>query len=125
VQDVEAAVREHDAAAAGDVLVVGLNSDDSVRRLKGPDRPVNSAEDRAAVLGALASVDHVVVFDADTPADLLRIVRPDVYAKGGDYTEEMLREAPLVRELGGEVLLLDYVEDVSTTNLLERVRGAR
>jgi rfaE bifunctional protein nucleotidyltransferase chain/domain/rfaE bifunctional protein kinase chain/domain len=113
------------ARRLGDVLLVGVNSDESVRRLKGPDRPVNPVEDRVAVLGALASVDHVVVFDGDSPTDLLRTVRPDVYVKGGDYTEDMLKEAPLVRELGGEVRIVDYVEDRSTTALLDRVRGRR
>jgi D-beta-D-heptose 7-phosphate kinase / D-beta-D-heptose 1-phosphate adenosyltransferase len=113
------------ARALGDVLVVGLNSDSSVRRLKGPDRPVNPVEDRAAVLAELTCVDHIVVFDGDTPADLLRALRPDVYVKGGDYTEEMLPEAPLVRELGAELRIVDYVEDRSTTGLIERIRGSR
>ncbi|RJK95451.1 D-glycero-beta-D-manno-heptose 1-phosphate adenylyltransferase [Vallicoccus soli] len=113
------------ARRQGDVLVVGVNSDPSVRRLKGPDRPVNPAGDRVAVLAGLAAVDHVVEFDGDTPADLLRALRPDVYVKGGDYTEAMLEEAPLVRELGGEVRIVDYVEDRSTTGLLERVRALR
>ena len=113
------------ARAQGDVLFVAVNSDESVRRLKGPDRPVNSVEDRAAVLAGLSAVDHIVVFDGDTPADLLRLVRPEVYVKGGDYTPDMLDalpEAPLVRALGGEVRIVDYVEDRSTTGLLERVR---
>ncbi|RZS91530.1 rfaE bifunctional protein kinase chain/domain/rfaE bifunctional protein nucleotidyltransferase chain/domain [Motilibacter rhizosphaerae] len=110
------------ARRLGDVLLVGVNGDESVRRLKGPDRPVNPVADRVAVLQALSTVDHVVVFDGDSPTDLLRTVRPDVYVKGGDYTEDMLREAPLVRELGGEVRIVDWVEDRSTTALLERVR---
>lgn len=111
------------ARRCGDVLVVGVNSDASVRRLKGPDRPVNPVEDRVAVLCGLAAVDHVVVFDGDTPADVLELVRPEVYVKGGDYSPEMLPEAPLVRALGGEVVIVDYVEDRSTTLLLDRVRG--
>ncbi|MDP9396517.1 MAG: D-glycero-beta-D-manno-heptose 1-phosphate adenylyltransferase [Actinomycetota bacterium] len=114
------------AKALGDVLIVAVNSDESVRRLKGADRPVNPVEDRAAVLAALSAVDHLVVFDGDTPADLLRLARPDVYVKGGDYTEDMLDElpeAPLVRALGGEVRIVDYVEDRSTTGLLDRVRA--
>ncbi len=111
-----------EAGTLADVLVVGLNSDDSVRRLKGPDRPVNGVADRAAVLSALGAVDHLVVFDGDTPADLLEAVRPDVYVKGGDYTPEMLPEAPLVERLGGRVVVLGYVEDRSTTGLLQRIR---
>lgn len=112
------------AKASGDVLVVGLNSDDSVARLKGPGRPVNPVDDRAAVLGALSCVDHLAVFDGDTAADLLHVVRPDVYVKGGDYTPEMLPEAPLVERLGGQVRILAYHEDHSTTGVLARLRAA-
>jgi D-beta-D-heptose 7-phosphate kinase/D-beta-D-heptose 1-phosphate adenosyltransferase len=111
------------ARRLGDVLIVAVNSDDSVRRLKGPERPVNSVEDRAAVLAALACVDHVVVFEEDSPANLIALVRPDLYVKGGDYRPEMIPEAPLVRELGGEVLTLDYLPDRSTTKLIGRIRA--
>jgi D-beta-D-heptose 7-phosphate kinase/D-beta-D-heptose 1-phosphate adenosyltransferase len=111
------------AKALGDVLVVGLNSDASVRRLKGPERPLNPAEDRAAVLSGLSCVDHVVVFDADTSVELIDVVRPDVYVKGGDYTPEMLPEAPHVAALGGEVVILPYLEDRSTTGLVARIRA--
>ncbi|MCM3926530.1 D-glycero-beta-D-manno-heptose 1-phosphate adenylyltransferase, partial [Frankia sp. AiPs1] len=112
----------HAARRLGDVLVVAVNSDVGVRRLKGPDRPINGLADRLAVLTALAVVDHVAVFDDDTPARLLRALRPDVYVKGGDYTESMLAEAPLVRALGGEVRFVDYVADRSTSDLLGRIR---
>jgi rfaE bifunctional protein nucleotidyltransferase chain/domain len=111
------------ARRLGDVLIVAVNSDDSVRRLKGPERPVNPVEDRVAVLAALASVDHVVVFEEDNPANLIALVRPDLYVKGGDYRPEMIPEAPLVRELGGEVLTLDYLPDRSTTKLIGRIRA--
>lgn len=111
------------AKALGDVLVVGLNSDTSVRRLKGSDRPVNPAEDRAAVLSGLSCVDHVVVFEGDSPLDVLDVVRPEVYAKGGDYTTAMLPEAPHVRALGGEIVILPYLEDRSTTGILARIRA--
>ncbi|MDQ4019460.1 MAG: D-glycero-beta-D-manno-heptose 1-phosphate adenylyltransferase [Actinomycetota bacterium] len=110
------------AKALGDVLVVGLNSDEGVARLKGPGRPVNPLEDRAHVLAALSAVDHVVPFDEDTPIELVRALRPDVFVKGGDYTREMLPEAPVVEELGGTVHLLPYVEDRSTTGIIERIR---
>ncbi len=113
-----------EAAALGDVLVVGLNSDDSVRRLKGPRRPVNPAEDRAAVLAALAAVDHVAVFDDDTPLRLIEALRPDVYVKGGDYTVETLPEAPLMRRLGGEVRILRFLPGRSTSGIIERIRAA-
>jgi D-beta-D-heptose 7-phosphate kinase / D-beta-D-heptose 1-phosphate adenosyltransferase len=112
------------AKRLGDILVLALNSDDSVRRLKGADRPLNSADDRAAVLAALSCVDHLAVFDEDSPRRLLEVVRPDLYVKGGDYTPQMLPEAPLVEQLGGSVRILPYVEDRSTTSLLERIRAS-
>jgi D-beta-D-heptose 7-phosphate kinase/D-beta-D-heptose 1-phosphate adenosyltransferase len=111
------------AKALGDVLVVAVNSDASVRRLKGEERPINGLDDRLEVLEALSCVDHVVAFEEDTPADLIRIVRPDVYAKGGDYTPERLPEAPLVEALGGTVQILPYIEDRSTTGVIARVRA--
>lgn len=111
------------AAHLGDVLVVAVNADDSVRRLKGPDRPVNPVQDRVAVLAALSCVDHVVVFEEDSPSALIEAVRPDVYVKGGDYPPEMVPEAPLVRRLGGEVHTLGYVPDRSTSAIINRIRA--
>ncbi|WDZ86426.1 D-glycero-beta-D-manno-heptose 1-phosphate adenylyltransferase [Micromonospora cathayae] len=111
------------AAELGDLLIVAVNSDDSVRRLKGPDRPVNPVEDRSALLAALSCVDHVVVFEEDSPAVLIETVRPDVYVKGGDYPPEMVPEAPLVRRLGGQVRTLGYVPDRSTSAIIERIRA--
>ncbi|MGN9763589.1 D-glycero-beta-D-manno-heptose 1-phosphate adenylyltransferase [Micromonospora sp. SD12] len=111
------------ARALGDLLVVAVNSDGSVRRLKGPDRPVNPVEDRIALLAALACVDHVVVFEEDSPAELIETVRPDVYVKGGDYPPEMVPEAPLVRRLGGQVRTLGYVPDRSTSAIIDRIRA--
>jgi rfaE bifunctional protein nucleotidyltransferase chain/domain len=112
------------AKALGDVLVVGVNSDGSAARLKGPGRPVNPAADRAALLAALSCVDHVTVFGEDTPIELLRTLRPDVYAKGGDYSPDMLAETPVVRGYGGTVRILDYLADHSTTAVIDRIRGA-
>jgi rfaE bifunctional protein nucleotidyltransferase chain/domain/rfaE bifunctional protein kinase chain/domain len=111
------------ARTLGDVLVVAVNSDGSVSRLKGPGRPVNPVEDRVAVLAALSCVDYVTVFEEDTPERLLELIRPDLYVKGGDYTPAMLPETPIVERLGGRVRILDYVEDRSTTALLDRIRG--
>ncbi|MGW0480186.1 D-glycero-beta-D-manno-heptose 1-phosphate adenylyltransferase [Nonomuraea sp. NPDC003214] len=111
------------AAQLGDVLVVAVNSDASTARLKGPGRPINSCEDRMSVLAALGYVDYVTSFEEDTPERLLRMIRPDLYVKGGDYTAAMLPEAPLVRAMGGEVMVLDYVSDRSTTAIIERVRS--
>ncbi|WP_018639938.1 D-glycero-beta-D-manno-heptose 1-phosphate adenylyltransferase [Parafrankia elaeagni] len=113
------------ARALGDILIVGVNSDAGVRRLKGPERPVNALEDRLAVLTALTDIDHLVVFDEDTATGLITALRPDVYVKGGDYTEAMLPEAALVRAQGGQVRFVDYVPDHSTSGLLERIRGGR
>jgi D-beta-D-heptose 7-phosphate kinase/D-beta-D-heptose 1-phosphate adenosyltransferase len=110
------------AKTLGDVLIVGINTDASIRRLKGPDRPINALEDRARVLAALSCVDLVVPFDDDTPHSLIRAVRPHVFVKGGDYTRGSLPEAPLVEELGGTVRILSFVDDRSTTNLIRRIR---
>jgi len=113
------------AKGLGEVLVVGVNSDASVRRLKGPARPINSVDDRIKVLAALSYVDHVVAFEGDSPTEVIRAVRPDIYVKGGDYTRETLPEAPLVESLGGAVCILPYLEDRSTTGLIERIRSVR
>ena len=110
------------AKAFGDILIIGLNSDNSVSRLKGPNRPINSLEDRAQILAALSSVDHIIPFDGDTPHDLIRVIKPDVYVKGGDYTLETLPEASLVNELGGKVEILPYLDNHSTTGIIERIR---
>lgn len=110
------------AKALGDVLIVGVNSDASVRKLKGAHRPINTLDDRIKVLTALSYVDHVTVFDGDSPTDLIRTIRPDVYVKGGDYTRESLPEAPLVEQLGGAICILPYLAERSTTGLIERIR---
>jgi D-beta-D-heptose 7-phosphate kinase / D-beta-D-heptose 1-phosphate adenosyltransferase len=111
------------ARRLGDVLIVAMNSDASVRRLKGPERPINEAADRAAVLAALSCVDHVVVFEEDSPTALIELVRPDIYVKGGDYRPDLMPEAPLVRRLGGEVRSMTYVPDRSTATVIERIRA--
>jgi len=111
------------AKQLGDVLVVALNSDDSVRRLKGDGRPINTATDRAAVIAALSCVDYVTVFDESTAVPLIEQLRPEVYAKGGDYSPEMLVETRAVEGYGGRVTILDYVPDVSTTAVVNRIRS--
>ena len=112
------------AAALGDILIIGVNSDESVRELKGTSRPINALGDRLTVLSALASVDYVVPFAESTPIELIKIVRPDIYVKGGDYTPQTLPEAPVVQELGGVVKILPFVSDRSTTSLINRIRQA-
>ncbi len=111
------------AKTLGDVLIVGLNEDASVRRLKGPSRPINPLEDRAQVLAALSCVDHIVPFSGDSPTEALRAVRPDLYVKGGDYTYDSLPEAALVEELGGQVQILPFMEDRSTSGIIDRIRA--
>jgi D-beta-D-heptose 7-phosphate kinase/D-beta-D-heptose 1-phosphate adenosyltransferase len=111
------------ARTLGDVLIVGVNADDTIRRLKGPSRPINTLEDRIQVLAALSCIDHLVAFDEDTPCNLIRVVRPDVFVKGGDYTRERLPEAPLVEEHGGRVQILPYLHDRSTTGIIEKIQG--
>ena len=111
------------AKALGDILVVAVNGDASVRRLKGPERPINSLADRTDVLAALSCVDHLVAFDEDRPEELLRALRPDVVVKGGDYSPERVPEAPLIRALGAELRILDAVPERSTTQIVERLRS--
>jgi rfaE bifunctional protein nucleotidyltransferase chain/domain len=111
------------ARRAGDVLVVGLNNDASVRRLKGPQRPVRSEAERAYVLAALAMVDCVVVFEQDTPLELIRLLRPDVLVKGGDYTEATIVGAADVRSWGGDVLVIPLTPGQSTTSIIRKLRG--
>ncbi len=112
-----------EAAAMGDRLVIGLNSDSSVKRQnKGPERPLNDELSRAKVLAALRLVDAVVVFDQDTPLELIQAVGPDVLVKGGDWTEDRIVGADLVKARGGEVRSLKLVEGFSTTALVEKIR---
>jgi len=107
----------------GDRLVVAVNSDDSVRRLKGKGRPINSADRRMAVLAGLEAVDWVVVFEHDTPRELLTILEPDVLAKGGDYADKQSVVGwELVEAYGGEVTVLDFVDQVSTSAIVSRIR---
>ena len=113
------------ARAFGASLVVGINSDASVRRLdKGSDRPINGDDDRAAVVAGLESVDLVVVFDEDTPYRLIEAVHPDVIVKGGDYDMDTLDESRLVRSWGGNAVAIPFVHARSTTALVERIRQA-
>lgn len=108
-----------EAAGLGDVLVVGVNSDQSVRKLKGPTRPVIKEHDRAALLAALACVDHVLVFDEDTPEDILRVLRPEVLVKGGTYAPDQVVGHEIVSAYGGRVCVTGMVDGVSTTRILD------
>ena len=111
------------ARARGDALVVGINSDASVRRLKGADRPVRGEADRAYVLSALEAVDAVCVFDQDTPLELVRALKPDVIVKGGDYSPDSVVGAADVVSWGGECIIIPLTPGQSTTSIIERLRG--
>lgn len=113
----------HAARRRGDVLLVAVNSDASVRRLKGSARPLRAEAERAYVLAALAMVDAVVLFDQDTPLELIRALQPDVLVKGGDYTEATVVGAPEVRARGGEVVIVPLTPGQSTTAIVEKHRG--
>lgn len=114
----------HEARQLGGSLVVAVNSDASARMLgKGPDRPLNKAEDRAAVLAGLASVSLVTYFDERTPVELIQALRPDLYVKGGDYDMESLEETRVVRGWGGDAVAIPFVDGYSTTSLVKRIRA--
>ena len=111
------------ARREGDALLVGLNSDASVRRLKGPSRPVRNERERASVVAALAMVDAVVVFEQDTPLELIEALEPDVLVKGGDYTEATIVGADSVKRRGGRVVVVPLTPGQSTTGIVEKLRG--
>jgi len=112
------------ARALGDVLVVALNTDASINRLKGDGRPVNSLEDRMEVLAGLNAVDYLVAFDEESPAALLREIRPDVFTKGGTYSIDSLPEAELIRRQGGEIEIVPFHGDVSTSHLIQKIQSS-
>jgi len=111
-----------DARALGDLLVVGINADESVRRNKGPTRPINPQHERAEVLAALACVDAVVIFSEDTPAEIIRLVQPDVLVKGADWAADAIVGRDTVEARGGQVVRIPVEEGYSTTAIIERVR---
>jgi D-beta-D-heptose 7-phosphate kinase/D-beta-D-heptose 1-phosphate adenosyltransferase len=111
-----------EAKKAGDILVLGLNSDSSVRALKGDKRPLIPESERALVLAALACVDYVTIFSEETPRELILFLRPDVLVKGGDWKEEDLAGGGEIKSWGGRVLLVAVVPGVSTTDIVERVK---
>lgn len=105
----------------GDVLILCLNSDKSVKKIKGPTRPINNENDRAEVITALNSVDYAVIFDEETPENILARIKPDVHVKGGDYTENTLPETKIIKEGGGRVEFVPLVEGRSTTNIINKL----
>ena len=111
----------NEAKRQGDILVVGVNSDASAKKLKGESRPINSEYDRAFVLDGLKAVDYTVIFGEDTPEDLIACLKPSVHVKGGDYKKEDLPETKIVESYGGEVVILNFVEGKSTTNIINKI----
>jgi D-glycero-beta-D-manno-heptose 1-phosphate adenylyltransferase len=111
------------ARAFGDVLIVGVNTDESVRKLKGHSRPINNEDDRAEILINLIGVDYVCLFGEDTPVEFLKIVQPHVHAKGGDYNKSDLAETPIVESFGGKMEIIDLVPGKSTTSIVDRLNA--
>lgn len=113
----------NEARKLGGALIVGVNSDASVKRLKGPTRPVQNEQDRAEILFALKAVDHSVIFTEDTPENLIKAVRPDILVKGGDWSIDKIVGASFVQSYGGQVCSLTFIEGKSTTKLIEKARS--
>jgi rfaE bifunctional protein nucleotidyltransferase chain/domain len=112
------------ARSLGDVLVVGMNTDDSVKRLKGPNRPIVCQDDRAVVLASLHMVDYVCLFEEDTPLELIKAVVPDVLVKGSDWPVDSIVGKEIVESAGGKVRTIDFVPDRSTTNIIKKIENS-
>lgn len=111
------------ARALGDKLIVALNTDASIKRLKGDSRPILPESERSELLAALDCVDWVVLFDEDTPVNVLKEIKPDIHVKGGDYTEDSLPETPVLKEVGAEIKFLPYIEGRSTSSIIEKIQS--
>lgn len=115
----------NEAKSLGDILVIGVNSDKSVKRLKGENRPINSELDRVFMLENLKSVDCVFIFEEDTPYELIKKIQPDILVKGGDWKPEQIVGHDIVATLGGKTLSLNFEDGYSTTNLIQKVQGKK
>jgi D-beta-D-heptose 7-phosphate kinase / D-beta-D-heptose 1-phosphate adenosyltransferase len=113
----------HYAKMLGNILLVAISSDASARHLKGPGRPINSEQDRLALVAALDMVDYSLLFEADTARDLIRILHPHLYVKGSDYSDETLPEAEVVHEGGGHIVILPLAGSASTSRMIERIKS--
>lgn len=109
-----------EAKSFGDILILGVNTDSSVKKLKGPSRPINSQEDRIEVVASTEHIDYVVLFDEDTPIEIIGEIKPHIHVKGGDYTPEIMPESKAVYENGGEIKIIKFVEGKSTTNIINK-----
>jgi len=112
-----------EAKSCGDILVVGVNTDESVRKLKGPTRPVQNESDRAEILAALSSVDYTVLFSEETPLELIKVVRPDILVKVGDWKPDQIVGSDLVLKNGGKVFSLQFINGKSTTGLINKAKN--
>lgn len=111
-----------EAAVYGDVLIVGINADASVKRLKGDKRPITDQDSRALLIASLVMVDVVIIFEEDTPLELIQIIKPDVLVKGGDYTKEGIVGADIVENSNGKVIIISLEEGFSTTNIIDQMK---
>ena len=112
-----------EAKVLGDILIVGLNSDDSAKTLKGPERPINPEYDRFKLLLGLKPVDHVILFDELTPIQLIETLQPDIHVKGGDYTPNTLPEYPTITAYGGRVEIVSFVDGYSSSNIITKIQS--
>lgn len=110
-----------EARAFGDILIVGVNNDASVSTLKGPGRPIFSEAHRARIIASLESVNYVVIFSESTPIELVKRIQPDIHVKGGDYREEDLPEAEIVRDYGGDIAIVPYIDNYSTSRIIQEI----
>lgn len=110
-----------EAASFGDILIVGINSDASVSKLKGPTRPVQKEKDRALIIGSLKMVDYTFIFSEPDPIEFLKIIKPDIHVKGGDYTPEKLPERAVVEENGGKIAIVSFVNGYSTSSIVKKI----
>ncbi len=110
------------AKSLGNFLIVGLNSDSSIKRLKGDDRPLNNEKERAEVLAAISCIDFVSIFNDDTAENFLEIVKPQIYVKGGEYSIDILPETKIVKKYNGEIILVPMIPNSSTTNLINKIK---
>lgn len=111
-----------EAKKQGDILVVAINTDESVKRYKGPERPINPVMQRAIVVAAFQMVDYVVIFPQDTPLELIRYFKPAIFVKGGDYKKEKVAGYQYMKEYGGNVVITDYIKDISTTSIIKAIK---
>jgi D-beta-D-heptose 7-phosphate kinase / D-beta-D-heptose 1-phosphate adenosyltransferase len=111
----------NNARKAGDILIVGVNSDASIRKIKGSGRPINNFDDRITVLAGLQSVDYLISFDEESPVHLIKSIQPDVFVKGGNYTEDSIPEAPVLKKLGCIIKIVPCLEEHSTTHIIDKI----